>query len=144
MYNENKKLMKLLKRVVDPNGDTDIPALHDKIVALVRDDLLSVPKADRDGHLNPTWRVYLPLEVTRQDNSLTLTEEVGSFTNPKKQVIGRVGRTPTGYIFTISETKSVGTTLSLNCRKAIEWLFNERASFKKTRKKKLVKAKEAA
>lgn len=141
---ENKQLLRLLRRVVDKNKDIDIPALHDQITKLVLENMRPA-SADRDGYNNPTWDMMLPITITRQDNSLTMTEELASFTTgPNKRVIGRVGRTPTGYIFTISD--HLGTTITLNCRKAIEWIFSNRAFFKKTRKKKLKKpeVKEAA
>jgi hypothetical protein len=133
---EIKKLMKILQRVVDPHGDTDITALHDRIVDIVRADLLSLKPPERDGNLNPEWNLYLPFKVTRHDNSLVVAEEVANFTDSKKKVVGKVGRTPRGYLFTVSCDKG-DTVLAVNIRDAVTYVFENLSLFKKTRKKKL-------
>lgn len=82
----------------------------------------------RDDSNNPVWRLGLPAEVIRMDNSISMTEHMGEFKDKKGRVIGNISRAIGGFVFVIYDVKT-GQLLAINFKEAIEKTFDERKRY---------------
>lgn len=81
----------------------------------------------RDDHNNPVWRIGLPADVIRMDNSLSLTEHMGEI-KERGRLIGNISRAIGGFVFIVTDTKT-HQRLAINFHDAITKVFDERKQY---------------
>jgi hypothetical protein len=82
----------------------------------------------RDDHNNPVWRIGVPVDVVRMDNSMSLTEHMGEIKDDRGHVIGLISRSIGGFVFIVTDART-HQRLAINCHDAVVNVFGDRKQY---------------